>query len=130
MLPPARSYPPSGFHDIVIPRAGVEWRAWQRPKLALDLRAGYSYEPTPGAGADRREQLRRRRQAHVLGGRRARASARMTAILPQPLAIDVHFAGTYLPPRTNRKVDPLDHVGDFVADGVVLQLGLMLRSRF
>jgi len=42
----------------------------------------------------------------------------------------VHFAATYLPPRTNRKLDALDHVGDFVADGVIVQIGLMLRSRF
>ena len=54
----------------------------------------------------------------------------MTSILPRPLAIDAHFAATYLPPRVNRKIDPLDPVGDFVADGVVLQIGIMLRSRF
>ena len=41
-----------------------------------------------------------------------------------------HFAATYLPPRDDRKVDPLDHVGDFVADGVIVQIGFMLRSRF
>jgi long-chain fatty acid transport protein len=129
MLPPARSYPPSRFHDIVIPRAGVEWRAWQRPKLALDVRAGYSYEPTPVP-----EQIGESNFAdsdkHTVAVGAGLELSRFTSILPRPLAIDVHFAATYLPPRTNRKLDALDHVGDFVADGVIVQIGLMLRSRF
>jgi long-chain fatty acid transport protein len=129
MLPPPRSYPASGFHDIIIPRAGVEWRAWQRPKIALDVRGGYSYEPTPVP-----EQIGESSLAdsdkHTFSLGAGLELSRITSILPRPLAIDVHFALTYLPPRINRKVDPLDHTGDFVADGVVAQLGLMLRSRF
>ena len=129
MLPPPRSYAPSRFHDIVIPRAGVEWRAWQRPKIAIDLRAGYSYEPTPVP-----DQIGESNFAdsdkHTFSVGAGFELARITAILPRPLAIDVHFAGTYLPPRANRKIDALDPVGDFVADGVILQLGLMIRSRF
>jgi long-chain fatty acid transport protein len=129
MLPPPRSYSPSRFHDIVIPRAGVEWRAWQRPKIGIDLRAGYSYEPTPVP-----EQIGESNFAdsdkHTFSVGAGFELARVTSILPRPLAIDVHFAGTYLPPRANRKIDPLDHVGDFVADGVILQLGLTVRSRF
>lgn len=129
MLPPARSYPPSRFHDIVIPRAGIEWRAWQRPKVALDLRGGYSYEPTPVP-----EQIGESNFAdsdkHTFSVGAGVELANMTAILPRPIDIDVHFAGTYLPARANRKIDPLDQVGDFVADGVIVQMGLMLRSRF
>jgi long-chain fatty acid transport protein len=129
MLPPPRSYAASRFHDIVIPRAGVEWRAWQRPKIGIDLRAGYSYEPTPVP-----EQIGESNFAdsdkHTFSVGAGLELAQLTAILPRPLAIDVHFAGTYLPARANRKIDPLDHVGDFVADGVILQLGVMLRSRF
>jgi long-chain fatty acid transport protein len=129
MLPAPRSYPAPGFHDILIPRAGVEWRAWQRPKLALDLRGGYSYEPTPVP-----EQIGETNFAdsdkHTFSFGAGVELTRVTAILPRPLALDVHFALTYLPERANRKIDPLDHVGDFVADGVIVQLGLMLRSRF
>ena len=129
MLPAPRSYPPSNFHDIVIPRAGVEWRAWQRPKLALDVRAGYSYEPTPVP-----EQIGESNFAdsdkHTFSVGAGLELARITSILPRPLALDVHFAATYLPPRANHKVDPLDQVGDFVADGVIVQIGFMLRSRF
>jgi long-chain fatty acid transport protein len=129
MLPAPRSYPASGFHDIVIPRAGVEWRAWQRPKMALDVRGGYSYEPTPVP-----EQIGESNfgdsDKHTFSLGAGLELSQITAILPRPLAIDAHFALTYLTARANRKVDPLDHVGDFVADGVVVQIGLMLRSRF
>lgn len=129
MLPPPRSYPASGFHDVVIPRAGVEWRAWRRPKLAIDLRGGYSYEPTPVP-----EQIGESNFAdcdkHTFSVGAGLELRRITAVLPKPFAIDVHAALTYLPTRANQKVDPLDHVGDFNADGVVVQIGFMLRSRF
>lgn len=129
MLPPARSYPASGFHDIVIPRAGIEWRAWQWTRMAIDLRGGYSYEPTPVP-----EQVGESNFAdsdkHTFSFGAGLELNRVTSILPRPIAIDAHFAATYLPPRTNRKIDPLDPVGDFVADGVIVQIGVMLRSRF
>jgi long-chain fatty acid transport protein len=129
MLPAPRSYPQSGFHDIVIPRAGIEWRAWQRPKLALDLRGGYSYEPTPVP-----EQIGESNFAdcdkHTFSVGAGLELVRVTSILPRPIALDVHAAVTYLPTRDNHKVDPLDHVGDFNADGVIVQIGFMLRSRF
>jgi long-chain fatty acid transport protein len=128
-LPPPRSYPASNFHDIVIPRAGVEWRAWQLSKVAIDLRGGYSYEPTPVP-----EQIGESNFAdsdkHTFSVGAGVELSRITSILPKPLAIDAHLAATYLPPRVNRKVDALDPVGDFVADGVILQIGIMLRSRF
>jgi long-chain fatty acid transport protein len=129
MLPAPRSYPQSGFHDIVIPRAGVEWRAWQRPKLALDLRGGYSYEATPVP-----EQIGESNFAdsdkHTFSVGAGLELVHITSILLRPLALDVHAALTYLPTRANHKVDPLDHVGDFNADGVIVQIGFMLRSRF
>lgn len=129
MLPAPRSYPQSGFHDVVIPRAGIEWRAWQRPKLALDLRGGYSYEPTPVP-----EQIGESNFAdsdkHTFSVGAGLELLRITSILLRPLALDVHAAVTCLPTRANHKIDPLDHVGDFNADGVIVQIGFMLRSRF
>jgi long-chain fatty acid transport protein len=128
-LPAPRAYSPPGFHDIAIPRIGAEWRAWQRPKLALDLRGGYAYEPTPVP-----EQIGETNLAdadkHTFSVGAGLELSRITAILPRPLAIDAHLAVTYLPSRANRKVDALDPVGDFVAGGAIVQLGVMLRSRF
>jgi long-chain fatty acid transport protein len=129
MLPGPRSYPESGFHDILIPRAGVELRAWERSRVAIDARGGYSYEPTPVP-----EQIGESSFAdsdkHTFSLGAGIELSRITSILPKPLAIDVHAALTYLPDRANRKVDPLDHTGDYVAGGVVVQIGLMMRTRF
>ncbi len=128
-LPPKRSYPVPQFHDIFIPRVGVEWRAFERPKLGVDVRAGYSYEPTPVP-----EQIGESNLAdsdkHTFSVGGGIEFKKLGPILPRPLNIDMHFAVTYLPDRVNRKMDPLDAVGDFVDGGVVVQLGLMLRSRF
>jgi long-chain fatty acid transport protein len=127
-LPPARSYAAPYFHDIVIPRIGAEWRALERERLALEVRAGYSYEPSPVP-----EQIYDSNFAdcdkHTFSAG-VGLDLHLAPILSQPLSIDAHVALTVLPPRANRKVDPLDAVGDFVASGVVPQLGLMMRSRF
>ena len=129
MLPPSRSYPSSGFHDIVIPRAGIEWRAWEWSKVAIDLRGGYSYEPTP-VPEQSGESNFADSDKHTFSVGAGVELRNLTAILPRPLTIDAHFAATYLPPRENLKIDALDPVGDFVADGVIVQIGIMLRSRF
>ena len=128
-LTPPRAYPPPNFHDIVIPRLGVEWRAHEWGRLSLDLRAGYSYEPTP-APEQRGESNLADGDKHTFSVGAGVNLERLGAILPGSLSLDAHFACTWLPPRVNQKEDPLDAVGDFTSDGVVLQAGLMLRSRF
>jgi long-chain fatty acid transport protein len=128
-LPGPRVYSQPYFHDIVIPRIGGEWRALQRNRIQLDLRAGYSYEPTPAP-----EQIFDSSFAdcdkHTFSAGLGIDLPRLQPILALPLSIDFHFALTILPPRANHKVDPLDRTGDFVAGGTVPQLGVMLRSRF
>jgi len=39
--------PAPGFHDTISPKIGAEWTLPLGGALALDLRAGYGYEPTP-----------------------------------------------------------------------------------
>jgi long-chain fatty acid transport protein len=129
MLPPSRDYPSPGFHDIVIPRAGVEWRALQRDRVAVDVRGGYSYEPTP-VPEQRGESNFADADKHTFSVGAGVELARVTEILPRPVSLDAHVAVTAMPPRDNRKLDARDPTGDFVADGVIVNLGLMLRSRF
>jgi long-chain fatty acid transport protein len=128
-LPPQRSYPPAGFHDIVIPRFGVEWRAADRERWALDVRGGYSYEPTPAP-----EQFAESNFAdsdkHTFSVGAGVELRRLRPILPRPLTLDAHVAATWLPRRLNRKIDPTDPVGDYIVDGVIPQVGVTLRSRF
>ncbi len=128
-LPRARTYPAAGFHDIVVPRLGVEVHALDRARLALDVRGGYAYEPTPVP-----EQIGESSFAdadkHTFSAGLGVELRRLGPVLPLPLSLDMHVAVTYLPPRTSHKLDPLDPVGDYVASGVVPQLGVTLRSRF
>jgi len=128
-LPPKRSYPDPGFHDILIPRVGVEFRALSRDKLGVDVRGGYSYEPTPVPEQTGETNLEDS-DKHTFSLGAGVELKKLRPILSHPLSIDAHAALTYLPDRANRKLDPLDRVGDVVAGGIVVQLGLTLRSRF
>lgn len=128
-LPPPRTYPPSQFRDIVSPRVGVEWRVHDGPKLGVDARAGYSYEPTPVPDQIGESNLVDN-DKHTFAIGAGVEFKNLKPILARPLAIDAHFAATYLPTRVTRKMDPLDPIGDYLSNGVVLQIGLMLRSRF
>jgi long-chain fatty acid transport protein len=128
-LPPPRSYPSSFFHDIVIPRLAAEWRVRDGERLGVDVRGGYAYEPSPAP-----EQIG---ESNLIDGDKHTFSLgaglelkRLGPILPRPLSLDAHCAVTALPERIHHKLDPLDPVGDLRTDGVVLQLGLTLRSRF
>jgi long-chain fatty acid transport protein len=128
-LPSGRSYPAADFHDIVVPRIGVEVRAFERTRVALDVRGGYAYEASPVP-----EQIGESTFAdsdkHSFSAGLGVEVRRLGPVLPLPLALDAHVAVTYLPSRTHRKLDPRDPVGDFVSSGVVPQLGATLRTRF
>jgi long-chain fatty acid transport protein len=129
MIPAKRVYPETKFHDIVIPRIGVEWRAFERPKINLDARFGYSYEPTPVP-----EQIGESNfvdnDKHTFSLGLGLEFPRLQPILQQPLMLDAHFGLTYLPERETHKMSPIDPVGDYVSDGYVVQIGLTLRTRF
>jgi long-chain fatty acid transport protein len=128
-IPAGRIYPSPQFHDIVVPRVGVEARIYDRPRLGLDLRGGYVYEATPAP-----EQIGESNFAdgdkHTFSVGLGVELRRLGPILPLPLALDAHVAVTYMPDRANHKIDPRDPVGDFVAGGVVPQVGATLRTRF
>jgi long-subunit fatty acid transport protein len=128
-LPGGRTYPSAQFRDIVVPRIGVEARVYERRRIGLDLRGGYAYEATPAP-----EQIGESNFAdsdkHTFALGLGVELRDLRPILALPLALDAHVAVTYLPNRANHKLDPADPVGDFVAAGVVPQIGATLRSRF
>jgi long-chain fatty acid transport protein len=124
-----RTYPDPGFHDILIPRFGVEWRVWDRRSLALDLRGGYSWERSPVPEQSLESNLADC-DKHTFSVGAGVELRMLESVLPGPLAVDAHLAATWLPRRSNQKIDPRDLVGDFTADGSVVQLGVTLRSRF
>ncbi len=128
-LPPSRSYPPSQFHDIAIPRIGVEYRPLDGEHAALDLRFGYSYEPSPVPDQIGESTLVDN-DKHTFSLGAGIELKKISRAFKKPLALDAHFAATYLPDRTMPKLDPRDLVGDVKSNGVVLSMGLTIRSRF
>jgi long-chain fatty acid transport protein len=129
MVPPKRTFPPPMFHDIVIPRLGVEWRAYDGNRLAFDARFGYSYEPSPAPeqiGASNLSDADKHTFS-IGGGLELR---RLGPVLPMPLSFDVHLAVTGLPDRVNRKASPIDQTGDYVASGAIVSVGAAMRVRF
>lgn len=131
-LPPARAYPDPGFHDLLIPAVGLEWRAINGAagdRVALDVRAGYRYEASPVP-----EQLGESSfgdsDKHIVSGGLGLELRKLGRVLLQPLAIDGFAAVTVLPERTFRKLDPRSAVGDFTVQGLVVQAGGQVRWRF
>lgn len=129
MIPAPRQYPAPRFSDVVIPRVGVEAEVLDGPKLGLLLRGGWSYEPTPVPEQFGEETLADS-DKHTFATGLGIELRCLRPVLTRPLDIDFHFAATYLADRYNRRVEPLHPVGDFVTSGVVLSVGLGLRSRF
>lgn len=131
-LRPSATYPSPGFHDILIPAAGVEWRALAglfRQRLDLDLRAGYRYEPSPVPEQSGDTSLGDA-DKHTFSLGAGVTLSRLTQILPRPLSLDLFAALTFLPERRFLKSDPRSPVGDFTVGGVVPYFGLQSRWRF
>ncbi len=131
-LAPSRPYPDPGFYDTLMPAVGVEWRALSGAlsgRLALDLRGGYRYEPSPVPEQDGESSFGDS-DRHIFSLGLGVELSRLSQILPKPLSIDVFGAFTHLPLRRFRKLDPRSLVGDFTVGGQVFQVGGQLRWRF
>jgi len=128
-LPKTRVAEAPRFHDIVIPRIGIEWKALERDKIGLMARFGYSYEPTAAP-----EQIGTTSLAdadkHTFSVGAGLELRRLGPILPRPLVLDVHLAVTGLPDRSNEKLVPTNRAGDFVAGGVAVSAGASIGLRF
>lgn len=129
MTPPKRAYPPAGFRDVLVPRFAIEARARDGERLGVDVRGGYAYEPTP-VPDQIGESSFIDMDKHTFSLGAGLEIKHLRPILTHPLVLDVHFGATYLPERVTRKWEPLHPIGDFRADGVVVQTGLSLRTRF
>src|SRR5207253_1885145 len=107
-IPVTMPYPDPGFHDILIPALGVEWRALDGmlgDRLALDLRWGYRYEasPVPDQPA---ESSFGDADKHIFSMGAGVMLKHLGEVLPHPLALDVFVALHYLPERSFLKADP------------------------
>jgi long-chain fatty acid transport protein len=116
---------PMGAQDIVVPRAGVEWR----PHPQLALRTGVQYRPTPLPKADG--------VANYLDSPATTATfgAGITlddplSLTRKPLQVDVGLGWTSLMRRTVLKADPFDPVGGTSVYGDSWHLAVALHHDF
>lgn len=131
-LAASRPYPDPGFHDTLMPAVGVEWRAlsgaWNN-HLALDLRGGYRYEPSPVPEQDGESSFGDT-DHHIFSLGIGVELSHLSQILPRPLSFDLFGGFTHLPLRRFRKLDPRSLVGDFTVGGQVWQFGSQVRWQF
>lgn len=127
---PLREEPPKPhFHDIAIPRVGLEGPLVVFDRSRLRGRAGYSYEPTVAP-----EQTGRNNfvdsDKHTFSVGLAWDIANLGDIVTKPLGLDLYAALTWLPERTHSKLDPVDPIGDYRAGGTIIAVGASSRWRF
>jgi long-chain fatty acid transport protein len=120
---------PATFHDIIIPRVGLEYRLYHTEYSLLQGRAGYSFEPSPAP-----EQVG---VTNFVDNDKHTAAMGMgltfrpwPTVLLQPMSLDASFALTSLRARAHRKISAVDAVGDYVADGSIWQFSMTTRIRF
>jgi len=117
------------FHDIFVPRIGMEWLAARGAHTAWRVRAGYAFEPSP-APEQRGELNAVDNDKHTVSAGLGVSLSDLTTVLAHPFDVDIYLAGTFLPERTHRKLSLTDPVGDYRSRGVVFQAGVGTRWRF
>lgn len=114
-----RERPGPGFHDTVIPRLGVEWRA-RRGSADVAARGGYFFAMTPAPEMTGEQALldNHRHVVSVGGGLAFPRSA-------VPLHLDAWFQLHVLQPRTHRRPEgPLETSGRIYVGGIVVGVDL------
>jgi hypothetical protein len=129
VIPTAPPLPEAFFHDVIVPRIGVEYTAGNDRHTLFQVRAGYAYEPSPAP-----EQIGETNfvdnDKHTFSAGLGLSIARVTEILPRPVDFDLYLAATFLPDREHHKLSPTDAIGDYVSSGFVFAWGLASRWHF
>jgi long-chain fatty acid transport protein len=120
---------PLKMHDRVVPRVGLEWRAWGTRKTDVFARTGYEVSKSPiEPQTGLTNYIDRDRHTVSLGaGVTLRGLARE---LPGALSLDVHYQWSELVKDTTLKSSPADFVGDYTARGRIHALGASLSFTF
>jgi hypothetical protein len=109
--------PDPNFHDILIPRLGLEWTSG-----ALAVRGGYISEPSPAP-----EQPG---DKHTVSTGAGYTLDHIGEIFQSPVSFDAYLALTMLEDRVYSKLSPADPVGDYRSGGHIWQAGIGSRWRF
>jgi len=129
-LPPSLPLPAPHYHDIVVPRLGVEHVAWIDARgRVLRARGGYLYEPSP-APPQWGETNFIDNDKHGLSLGAGLELPHLGAVIPRPLSLDAFVSLTLFEARDHAKISPVDPVGDYRSDGRILAAGVASRWRF
>lgn len=128
-IPPIDAPLETKFHDIWVPRVGVEYTPLDEPDVGVTLRGGYFYEPSPApeqTGAT--NYIDTDKHGFSLG-----MSLRLSMLKPtltEPMFLDIAGQLLWHPDRVHRKSDPADPVGDYVAGGLTFGVSTTLKVLF
>ncbi len=128
MIPPPRQLEIPNLRDIVVPRAGVEWRGAPGPRR-WSARGGYAFEMAvaPEQKGESNFIDNHKHTVSLGGGLEWRG---IGDVIQKPVSLDAFVSFTYLQPRDHHKLSPIDPVGDYTASGHAFAAGLMSRWRF
>jgi long-subunit fatty acid transport protein len=128
-IPPQDPLPDPHFHDIVVPRLGVEWLAADSVRRRWMVRGGYVYEPSP-APAQFGNTNHIDNDKHTLAAGATLELPGLGGVILRPVSFDLSLMATFLPERAHDKLLAVDPVGDYRSSGRVLAGGLSSRWRF
>jgi long-chain fatty acid transport protein len=124
-VPPLDPIAPPEFHDVLVPRVGLESQVLDRDHLDLTVRGGYFFEDSPAP--DQRGLTNYADSAkHGISAGLGLSLADLSEVFPKPLLLDVSFLYIHLSERRYDKADPADLVGDYRIDGGIFSFGAML----
>ncbi|HDH97392.1 MAG TPA: hypothetical protein ENF73_06675, partial [Proteobacteria bacterium] len=122
-------YPPDPkFRDILISAFGVEFRSLSKKHIDIDLRAGYTYRPTPVTDRSTSFNFVDSNE-HIVSVGLGLTFKELLRILPRPMSLDVYYKHHFLEPR---RIDrPVwDPIGSFEITGFIPHGGAVLITRF
>ena len=123
-IPPQEPLPAPHYHDIAVPRLGVE-----HTRGDTRWRAGYRYEPSP-APPQRGATNFIDNDKHTLALGAGIDKLGLGGIILKPISFDVALDVTWLPARDHHKILAADPIGDYRSTGVIVAGSVMSRWRF
>ncbi len=117
--------PPPDFHDIFVPRIGVEYLINKH----FSFRSGYVYRPSPvpdQTGINNYADS----DKHVVTVGTGIEFFDPWKLRKQPIIIDLVFQAHILEGRSMVKTDPEDPVGDYTIDGEIFLGGIFFKHIF
>jgi long-subunit fatty acid transport protein len=123
-IPPQEALPAPHYHNIAVPRLGLELRHAQ-----IRWRAGYSFEPSPApAQSGATNFIDNDKHTVAIGAGVDKLG--LGGIILKPISFDLALAATLLPGREHDKLIAADPIGDYRSAGVVWSGSIMSRWRF